>query len=79
MTRRSIAPEIAHLVDAPLSEQEFLERVRRPPTAEEIAEVRELVRWFTRRYPTVGERLGYVRRAYARWNRRLPVVVRRGG
>jgi hypothetical protein len=35
----------------------------------ERADVLSLVRWFRRRYPTPVERLAYVRRAYARWQR----------
>lgn len=34
--------------------------------AEEEA-ARSLIRWFRKRYPTPGERLAYVRRAYRRW------------
>lgn len=37
--------------------------------AEEIAETRALIAWFTRRYPTGAERLAYVRRATQRWSR----------
>ena len=35
----------------------------------EREEILSLVRWFTRRYPTAGERLAYAREAYARWTR----------
>jgi hypothetical protein len=35
----------------------------------ERADVLSLVSWFCRRYPTPAERLAYVRRAYARWQR----------
>lgn len=40
-----------------------------PITQTERDEVLALVRWFRRRYPTPAERLAYVRRAYARWQR----------
>ena len=36
---------------------------------DERAEVLSLVRWFRRRHPTPVERLAYVRRAHARWQR----------
>jgi len=38
----------------------------------ERAGVEALVRWFTTRYPTPGERLRYVRQAHARWSRSRP-------
>ena len=38
----------------------------------EEEEARLLIRWFRRRYPTPGERLGYVRRAYRRWRAAQP-------
>jgi formylglycine-generating enzyme required for sulfatase activity len=40
-----------------------------PITQAERDDVLALVRWFRRRYPTPAERLAYVRRAYARWQR----------
>jgi hypothetical protein len=76
MARRHVAPEIADLVDVPLPEEEFLQRVSRPPTDSEIEEVAALFEWFTRRYPTVKARLDYVRRTFARWNRPLKPVKR---
>jgi hypothetical protein len=57
------------LHDAPMPVEEFVRRAAEPPTPEEVEEVRALVAWFTRRYPTGAERLAYVRRAYARWMR----------
>lgn len=69
MSTRRLAPEIAELVDAPLAPEEFLARIRAPLTPEEIADTAALVRWFTRRYPTVRDRMAYIRRAYAQWTR----------
>ena len=46
-----------------------------PVTDREREEVLALVRWFRRRYPTPAERLAYVRRAYARWQRTLGLAV----
>ena len=44
-----------------------------PVTDAERDELLALVRWFRRRYPTPLERLAYVRRAYARWQRTLGI------
>ena len=44
-----------------------------PVTQAERDDVLALVRWFERRYPTPAERLAYVRRAYARWQRTVGV------
>lgn len=40
-----------------------------PVSDSERDDVLALNRWFTTRYPTGAERLGYVRRAYLRWRR----------
>jgi hypothetical protein len=73
--RRSyIAPEIAHLVEEPLSPEEFNRRVSTPLTAEEAADLADLIRWFTRRYPTPKERLAYARRKFAEWTRPVRIV-----
>jgi hypothetical protein len=75
--RRSyLAPEIAHLVEEPLSPEEFDRRVSVPLTGEEAADLAELVRWFTRRYPTPKERLAYARRKFAEWTRPAIIVKR---
>lgn len=76
--RRDIDPRIAELVDAPLDREEFLARIEAPLTDEELREAAELHRWFTRRYPTAGERLAYARRKFEEWNRRLEPVERHG-
>jgi len=44
-----------------------------PISDAERNEVLALVAWFRRRYPTPAERLAYVRRAYARWQRTLGI------
>lgn len=44
-----------------------------PITDAERDDVLALIRWFRRRYPTPAERLAYVRRAYARWQRTLEI------
>lgn len=48
---------------------EFERRIRAPLGDDELEETAALVRWFTRRYPTVTERFAYVRRAWRRWTR----------
>ena len=55
--------------EAPMDAAEFVRRAAAPVTSEEIAETRELVAWFTRRYPTGAGRLASARRAWERWNR----------
>lgn len=76
MPRSYIAPEIAHLVEEPLSPEEFDRRVSAPLPAEESEEMAELIRWFTRRYATPKERLAYARRKFAEWTRPVKVVKR---
>jgi hypothetical protein len=50
-----------------LSAEEVRAALAVPLGAAEEEEARSLIRWFRRRYPTPGERLAYVRRAYRRW------------
>lgn len=54
-----------------LSPEEFEAYVRAPISDAERSATLELVAWFCRRYPTAGERLAYVRRAYRRWAERF--------
>lgn len=60
------------MMEEPLSLEEWRAWSERVPSAEELEETRELIRWFCRRYPTAAERLAYARRAYARWTRPWP-------
>ena len=53
--------------EQPLPLDEWRRRLAIPLSPEEIEHTQALVRWFCRRYPTVGERLAYARRAYKRW------------
>jgi hypothetical protein len=76
MRRSYLAPEIAHLVEAPLSPEEFDRRVSTPMTEEEAADLADLIRWFTRRYPTPKDRLAYARRKFAEWTRPVSIVRR---
>jgi hypothetical protein len=55
-----------------LSVEEFKRRVAASFAdldAGELENIEQLVRWFTRRYPTAKERLAYARRKYAEWTR----------
>lgn len=72
LKRQELAPEIAEMYETPLTLEEFERRMAVPPTEEELAEFAELVRWFTRRYPTAKDRFAYVRRKYAEWTRNPP-------
>ena len=58
--------------DAPqLSPEEFERRLARVlAEKDEIANIRALIAWFRRRYPTAKARLAYVRRKHAEWTRR---------
>jgi hypothetical protein len=53
-----------------LTPEEWDAYVNQPMTADEEQQIRELLAWFARRYPTPAERLRYARRAYARWTGR---------
>jgi hypothetical protein len=50
-----------------------------PLTEAERENARALVAWFCRRYPAPLDRLAYVRRAYARWQRTLGIAAPSGG
>jgi hypothetical protein len=52
-----------------LTADEFEARVRAPWTAEELDDFDELVRWFTKRYPTPLARLQATRHLLAEWRR----------
>lgn len=71
MTDRSyLHPAGAKLDEEVLSPEEWARLEAIPIDAEERAEIRELIRWFTKRYPTAKERLAYARRKFAEVARR---------
>ena len=78
MDAPALPPDVLRLIEEPRPLEEFLARTSAPLTTEELETTRELMRWFTTRYPTVRARLAYVRRAMARWRRSLPVAVSSG-
>jgi len=55
------------LAEEPLPLDEWKRQLAIPLSREEIEHTQALVSWFCRRYPTVGERFAYVRRACKRW------------
>jgi hypothetical protein len=66
---------IRAIADRALTAEEVCAPLAVPLGPEEEQDARALIRWFRRRYPTPGERLAYVRRAYRRWT----ALQRRGG
>ena len=75
MKRQELAPEIAEMYETPLTLEEFKRRVAVRPSEEEVAELMDLVRWFTSRYPTAKDRFAYIRRKYAEWTRHPPAQI----
>ena len=67
----SLTPEtlarIREIAERRLTADEVRASLAVPIGPDEEQRIRELIRWFTRRYPTGAERLAYVRRAYRRW------------
>jgi hypothetical protein len=78
MSRNYIASSLASLVEEPLPADEFDRRVSAPVDPSEAAEIRDLIRWFTRRYATPKERLAYARRKFVEWTRPVRIVRRSG-
>lgn len=66
---------IRELSERVLTAEEIRAALAVPIGAAEQEEVRSLIRWFKRRYPTPGDRLAYARRAYRRWHAALPRVL----
>jgi hypothetical protein len=53
--------------EAPMSPADFVARCNAPWTDVEREDFYALVDWFTRRYPTAGERLAATRHLMAQW------------
>lgn len=64
---RETRERLKSLAEQPLPLDEWQRRLAIPLSPEEIEHTQSLVLWFRRRYPTVGERLAYVRRTFKRW------------
>jgi hypothetical protein len=58
----ALLAEVRALADRTLSAAEVDAYVHAPMTDEEQQEILDLIRWFTTRYATPGERLAYGRR-----------------
>jgi hypothetical protein len=69
---RESLDRIRDLAERELSAEEFDAYVGAPMEEDERQEILDLVAWFTRRYPTAGERLASARRAYQEWSRNMP-------
>ena len=67
--------DLAAWQERQLSPSEARAYLDAPVTEVEREELQALVDWFRRRYPTPLERLAYVRRAYARWQRMRGVAA----
>jgi hypothetical protein len=63
---------IQEMAERRLSAEEFEAYVHAPMSEVEREEILSSVAWFTRRYPTPGERLAAARRAYAEWSKGMP-------
>ena len=63
---------IRELADRRLSPEEFEARLAAPLGKEERAEMRQLIDWFRRRYPTPHERRRSARRLWLEWARNMP-------
>jgi hypothetical protein len=64
--------------DEELATPEEIAAALQPPTEEERAAVLDLVRWFSRRYPTYEERARYIRRKWLEAQRLRAAGVSRG-
>jgi hypothetical protein len=65
---RETRRRLSALAERELTAGEVREALATPLSDSERDESLSLIRWFRRRYPTPGERLAYVRRAYRRWS-----------
>jgi hypothetical protein len=61
------ARAVRELSERTLTPEEADAYLTAPMSDEERQQILDLVRWFTRRYPTGLERLAHARRAYRRW------------
>jgi hypothetical protein len=67
--RQKLHPAVAELDERELSLEEWKRDWDVPHSEQEDADVLDLVRWFTTRYPTAKERFAYVNRKYKEWTR----------
>jgi len=60
------------LAERRMTADEFNAYVNAPMSVDELEEIHGLIDWFTRRYPTVAERLAWGERAFAQAKRWMP-------
>ena len=70
---------VQKIAERQLTAEEFDAYVHAPMSEAERQGILEAVTWFTKRYPTPGERLAAARRAYSQWARGMPRVRGRPG
>lgn len=70
--------DVARFANRELSLKEARAYLDAPIDASERSEVLALVQWFTTHYPLPSDRLAYVRRAYARWQRTIGLASKDG-
>jgi hypothetical protein len=75
MSREYASPDLANLIAARLSTDEFERRHRAPLTDDEAQEIAELIAWFSRRYASAQERLAYARRKLRQYTRAKPSIA----
>jgi hypothetical protein len=63
---------VRQIADRQLSAEEFNAYINAPMEEAERREILDSVAWFTRRYPTPGERLAAARHAYKSWAQGMP-------
>ncbi len=71
---RYLDPKIAEMVERRISEEEFDRIVNAPCVDGEHEDTLDLIRWFTRRYPTARERVRWARRSFAQWTRPRRII-----
>lgn len=63
---------VRQIAERQLSAEELDAYVHAPMGEAERQEILDSVAWFTKRYPTPGERLAAARHAYKRWAQGIP-------
>jgi hypothetical protein len=79
-SRRMIPPSpealarVREIAERQLTAEELDAYVHAPMSEAERQEILESIAWFTKRYPTAGDRLAAARRAYIQWAKGMPTV-----
>jgi hypothetical protein len=67
-----VLDRVAAIAGRELSVEEFDAYVKAPMSQDERCEILDSFAWFTKRYPTAGERLAAARRGYQQWVLGMP-------